>query len=1029
MNMVHALSSTWLNWRVAALFALTIAALTLAALTLLPSIALAQSPPNTPSAVTVTRGDGSITASGYAVGGATKYHITYSTDGGGSWHAPVGNHRNWTSGSITFGADNAKTYIIGVRAGNDHGWSGWRNSASAGPYTPTQPTPTPTATPIPEPTPTPTPEPTPEPTPTPTPTPEPTPEPTATPTPEPAAPAAPTGLTATAGDGSVTLAWNDAADSSITGYEYQVNHNDTGTGNLSGWGSWQSIADSDADSTSHTVTGLTNGKDYRFKLRAVSAGGASKPAPRSAPWYVAATPQEPQPTPTPTSTPTPTLTATDETTDGGTITLNNYGGAWYYSVQGQQGGGGASAQSVNCNGPVNGGQTTVNGLDPNSQYTITAYGNNCGGASIASGNLFTAQSTSLTHSNTGLTTATITISGHSSNWRYKADKAPYASCSDSWSTGNSTVNLSNLGTGTTYTFTAYSNQYCTDGSEVASVTFTTTGPVLRLIENNASDITVAPHAAYGNTPYWYSATKGHPSNISNCQGASVTGPVTITGQREVDGVVVKMYGSSGCSSNLFGAIAVTTASVVMSVNFNATSAVITLQKHNRTWGINQTAPTTGSCVTMSAGSTTTTFDNLIPGTTYTYKAHNQSNCSGGLFIGGGTITFTMPSLTVTPGSTSAALTLSDWTGQWWYRDIGVYNPTGGAFVQGTGQPCRGPAHGSAVAVVTGLTSGYTHGFKAYSSYKDCIDDYYYTNGNADDTRANGVLGAAPTKTSSAIDDTTLKANPLRGNSGFRIEVGEWSASDGDWWYRANVVVPYTNVTLHGESGCRGPVTGSTPRTDGGSLPTLSGLGAYHIFTVYPTAGCHHSKVAAYALLDSDAVIGKPALLITQHRDGILSVHWNAPSHIVSGESLSYEVECSADNATWTSCKTVSATTNPVQSHELSGQSGATHVRVRATLSGDTSSWRTSAIPSGILPPAPVSVSYSGGSLTWSSPASGTLFGYQYQTSTDNGSTWGSTTTITATTTGSITRFIGGSVNKVRIRTVQSHLVSGWVTVP
>ena len=1004
VNMVHALSSTRPNRRLAALFALALAALMLAALIFAPSVALAQSPPNTPSAVTVTRGDGSITASGYAVGGATKYHITYSDDGGGSWHAPVANHTNWTSGSITFNADNAKTYIIGVRAGNDHGWSGWRNSASAGPYTPPQPTPTPTPTPEPEPTPTPTPEP----------------EPTPTPTPQ-SPPAAPTGLTATAGDGSVTLAWNDPADSSITGYEYQVNHNDTGTGNLSGWSSWQSIA----NGTSYTVTDLTNGKDYRFKLRAVNSSGASKPAPQSAPWYVAATPQEPQPTPTP--VPAPTLTTTDETTDGATITLDNYGGAWYYSVQGQQGGGGASAQSVNCNGPVNGGQTTINGLDPNTKYTITAYGNNCGGASIASGNLFTAQSTSLTHSNVAGSTATLTISGHSGNWWYTSAQAPYTGCKSAGSA--SSVNLTNLSSGATHSLSAHNGQYCTSGSRLADTTFTTTGSPLQLVENNATDMTIGPIAEWTGSWYYKSGRvqSNGTVNLTSCTGP-VTEQVEITGSGSRDQNVLLMYADASCTDER-GSIAVIASDVSLSVSLNnGTSAVFTLEKFNRAWAIRQIAPTTGSCVTKASGTTTVTFDNLTPGATYTYWTY-PGNCDAGALVYGGQITFTVPKLTVTPGSTSAALTLSDWTGQWWYRDIGVYAPTASDFVQGTGQPCRGPAHGSAVAVVTGLTSGYTHGFKAYSSYKDCIDDYYYTNGNADDTRATGVLGAAPTKTSSAIGDTTLKANPLRGNSGFRIEVGEWSASDGDWWYRANVYVPNKPVDPHGANGCRGPVTGGALKIDDASLPALSETGAYHVFTVYPSAGCHYSKIAAAALLDSDTVIGKPALLITQHRDGILSVHWNAPSHIASGESLSYEVECSADNATWTSCKTVSATTNPVQSHELSGQSGAKQVRVRATLSGDTSSWRTSAIPSHTVPPAPVSVSYSGGNLTWSSPASGTLFGYQYQTSTDGGSTWGSTTTIAATTTGSITRFIGGSVNKVRIRTVQSHLVSGWVTVP
>ena len=93
--------------------------------------------PATPSSVSLSRADGTATASWPAVSGATKYHATYSTDGGGSWHAPVDDHTNITTTSITFNADNAKSYIVGLRAGNDNGqWSGWHNSPEAGPYTP-----------------------------------------------------------------------------------------------------------------------------------------------------------------------------------------------------------------------------------------------------------------------------------------------------------------------------------------------------------------------------------------------------------------------------------------------------------------------------------------------------------------------------------------------------------------------------------------------------------------------------------------------------------------------------------------------------------------------------------------------------------------------------------------------------------------------------------------------------------------------------------------------------------------------------
>ena len=72
-------------------------------------------------------------------------------------------------------------------------------------------------------------------------------------------PAAPTGLTATAGDATITLSWNDPSDSTITHYEYNVNHNDTSTGNLSGWSEWMTIPGSDSSTTSYAIAGLANG--------------------------------------------------------------------------------------------------------------------------------------------------------------------------------------------------------------------------------------------------------------------------------------------------------------------------------------------------------------------------------------------------------------------------------------------------------------------------------------------------------------------------------------------------------------------------------------------------------------------------------------------------------------------------------------------------------------------------------------------------------------------------------------------------
>ena len=216
------------------------------------SLAEAQQPPAAPSQVTVTRADGTLTASWPSVTGATSYHVTYTSDNGKSWSLAALNHPADSNTdpvtsitSITIeGVSNSATYTVGVRARNSTGDSGWRNSPAVGPYTPPPPPPVPRV---------------------------------------------PSGLTATAAEGIVALSWDDPSDPTITSYEYRSRHDAVA------WSAWTAVPDSDAATTYHTLTGLTNGTEYRFKLRAVNDGGASRAAPDAHPWYVAATPTAPAP--------------------------------------------------------------------------------------------------------------------------------------------------------------------------------------------------------------------------------------------------------------------------------------------------------------------------------------------------------------------------------------------------------------------------------------------------------------------------------------------------------------------------------------------------------------------------------------------------------------------------------------------------------------------------------------------------------------------------------------------------------------
>ncbi len=96
--------------------------------------------PYRPDSVTVTRNGDTLAASWDAPDGAAKYHVTYTADNGKTWAAAVGPDDNYSEASIDIeGIDTAKTYTVGVRAGNAHGWSGWRNSAPNVPDAPARP--------------------------------------------------------------------------------------------------------------------------------------------------------------------------------------------------------------------------------------------------------------------------------------------------------------------------------------------------------------------------------------------------------------------------------------------------------------------------------------------------------------------------------------------------------------------------------------------------------------------------------------------------------------------------------------------------------------------------------------------------------------------------------------------------------------------------------------------------------------------------------------------------------------------------
>ena len=524
MTMRRAMSRVGLTWLLAGLAA---------ALALLPAGTLAQQPPGTPAGVSVTRADGTLTASWGAVTGATVYHVTYSADHKQSWSLAALRH---TGTSITIsGVKNDATYVVGVRAGNDHGWSGWRNSPPAGPFTPPTPPPPPATPP-------------------------------ATPTwvqltrtsstlaatwpavasaidyhvtysadggaswslaamnhvgtsitisnisndagyivgvrarnahgysgwrnspsaPPLNPPAVPTGLAATGGNQQITLTWNNPSNLTITRYEYQWRQATPGYG----WSAWTSVPGSTRVTTAFTKTGLTNGTEYRFRLRAVNGDGPSDPAPAGSPNYVAATPQDGASIPTPPGTPPPARPAWVQVTRAdGMLTAtwpdDELAVTWHVTYSAD---GGASWSLAAFQHPRPG--ITIGNVSNDATYIVAVRGGNDTGYGgwRNSAPIGPLAAHPLSVSDVTSTTATLNVGNYSGTWYFKATAGPHSDCSSA-QTGTS-ADLTGLSADTSYTYTAYEDAGCGSGA-LDTLTFATHLTVDNLSETAANACPIA----------------------------------------------------------------------------------------------------------------------------------------------------------------------------------------------------------------------------------------------------------------------------------------------------------------------------------------------------------------------------------------------------------------------------------------------------------------------------------------------------------------------------------------------------------
>ncbi len=95
---------------------------------------------------------------------------------------------------------------------------------------------------------------------------------------------------AVAGDGEITLTWANPNNRDITGYQIRQW---TGGGERGSWSAWSDIPGSDKATTGYTVSGLTNGVKYSFRIRAVAGRVTGSQSPYTAVVIPGATPGQP----------------------------------------------------------------------------------------------------------------------------------------------------------------------------------------------------------------------------------------------------------------------------------------------------------------------------------------------------------------------------------------------------------------------------------------------------------------------------------------------------------------------------------------------------------------------------------------------------------------------------------------------------------------------------------------------------------------------------------------------------------------
>ncbi len=458
-------------------------------------------------------------------------------------------------------------------------------------------------------------------------------------------------------------------------------------------------------------------------------------------------------------------------------------------------------------------------------------------------------------------------------------------------------------------------------------------------------------------------------------------------------------------------------------------ATLNITWHDEDWWYKRIAPTgNNSCRKVSAGTDSATLTGLNSGTRYVYNAYDNSGCRAGVIATGKFSTTTL--IADDPSATTVGLTLTDHTGDWWYR---YTSPSGGKCSEKITE---------ASTRATGLDVGRAYTFAAYSN-SACTSLL---------TRAISVSTLQPTLTAVAGADPGTVTLELR--DGWVItewlSVPPWIVNkDGNWHLKYTTPaggvcstpqmaesgtppVPFATVTnlavgvahtfaAYSDSACSKLVATSSPVTPSSSGAGGAG-GAGGAFG--PRFQIQESQAQQPPPDDPAIVPDAPASVNASRSNGDVAVSWSS-----ADGATGYDVQYSTDDkATWARAATNHAGTTYTLSNADDTKTYV--VGVRAVNDAGASGWTDSAQVSPPQPDPPsavasVSVVHNGGSLSVSWTAADGATGYDVVYSTDDEASWDRATTNHAGTSYTLSNADDTKTYVVGVRAVNSAGESLW----